>query len=85
MKATDSAVQGKANKPMLAVAWTTTYKGARVFTTTMGSAEDFLNEALRRLFVNAALWAVGREGQIPEKSDVRLVGEYQPTSFLLSY
>jgi type 1 glutamine amidotransferase len=85
MKATDNAVQGKVNDPMLPVAWTRTYKRARVFTTTMGSAEDFLNEALRRLFVNAALWAVGREGQIPEKSDVGLVGEYHPTSFLLSY
>jgi type 1 glutamine amidotransferase len=85
MKATDGAVQGKANEPMLPVAWTTTYKGARVFTTTMGSAEDFSNEALRRLFVNAALWAVGRDGQIPEKSDVELVGDYHPTSFLLSY
>jgi type 1 glutamine amidotransferase len=85
MKATDDAVQGKVNDPMLPVAWTTTYKGARVFTTTMGSAEDFANEALRRLFVNAALWAVGRDGQIPEKSDVELVGEYHPTSFLLSY
>ena len=74
MKDTDRAVAGKVNEPMLPVAWTTTYKGARVFTTTMGSAEDFLNEALRRLFVNAALWAVGREGGIPEKSDVRTGG-----------
>jgi type 1 glutamine amidotransferase len=85
MKESDSAVTGKANQPMLPVAWTSTYKQARVFTSTMGSAEDFSNEALRRLFVNAALWTVGREAQIPEKSDVRLVGEYRPTSFLLSY
>jgi type 1 glutamine amidotransferase len=85
MKETDRAVAGKANEPMLPVAWTNTYKGARVFTTTMGSAEDFSNEALRRLFVNAALWAVGLEAAIAEKSDVRMVGEYHPTSFLLSY
>jgi trehalose utilization protein len=85
MSQTDAAVQGKANEPMLPVAWTNTYNGARVFTATMGSAEDFSSEALRRLFVNAALWAVGREGQILEKSDVRMVGEYHPTSFLLSY
>jgi RNase P/RNase MRP subunit p29 len=85
MKETDGPVAGEANEPMLPVAWTRTYNGARVFTTTMGSAEDFSNEALRRLFVNAALWAVGREGQIPAKSDVRIVGEYRPTSFLLSY
>ena len=85
MKETDPAVAGKLNEPMMPVAWTNTYKKARVFTTTMGAAEDFESEALRRLFVNAALWAVGREALIPEKSDVRLVGDYHPTSFLLSY
>ena len=85
MKETDPAVAGKLNAPMMPIAWTNTYKNARVFTTTLGAAEDFENEAVRRLFVNAALWAVGREARIPEKSDVRLVGEYHPTSFLLSY
>jgi type 1 glutamine amidotransferase len=85
MHETDAAVPGKLNDPMMPVAWTNTYKGAHVFTSTMGAAEDFENEALRRLFVNAALWAVGRQAQIPAKSDVRLVGEYHPTSFLLSY
>jgi type 1 glutamine amidotransferase len=85
MKESDAAVTGKPNDPMMPVAWTNTYKGARVFVSTMGAAEDFENEALRRLFVNAAIWAVGREAQIPEKSDVRLVGGYAPTSFLLSY
>jgi type 1 glutamine amidotransferase len=85
MKESDGPVTGKANEPMRPVAWTATYKQARVFTTTLGSAEDFQNEALRRLFVNAALWAAGREGQIPKKTDVRIVGEYHPASFLLSY
>ena len=85
MNETDPAVPGKLNEPMMPIAWTNTYKNARVFATTLGAAEDFENEALRRLFVNAALWAVGREAQIPAKSDVRLVGEYRPTSFLLSY
>jgi type 1 glutamine amidotransferase len=85
MKRTDSAVEGKPNNPMMPVAWTNRYKKTRVFTTTMGAAEDFENEALRRLFVNAALWAVGRESRIPEKSNVKLVGDYHPTSFLLSY
>jgi len=85
MKESDPPVRGKLNEPMLPVAWTSDYHNARVFATTMGAAEDFENEALRRLFVNAAIWAVGREARIPEKSDVRLVGEYHPTSFLLSY
>ena len=41
MKATDNAVQGKLNEPMLPVAWTNTYKRARVFTTTMGVGGGF--------------------------------------------
>jgi len=36
---------------------------------------------LRRLLVNACYWALGRESQIPAKTDVRLVGEYTPTAF----
>src|SRR5260221_544045 len=67
--------------PMMPVAWIKTYKGARVFNTTMGASQDLLNEGLRRLLVNACYWAVGREGKIPAKSDVRLVGEYTPTAF----
>ena len=74
------------NDPMMPVAWTKTYKGesgkvGRVFTTTMGSANDLLAEGTRRMLVNAALWAVGLEGKIPEKSNVELVGEFQPTNF----
>jgi hypothetical protein len=69
------------NQPMMPVAWTRTYSGAngktgRVFTTTMGGAlagkADWESEGFRRLFVNAAYWAVGLEESIPAKSDVEL-------------
>jgi len=72
------------NEPMMPVAWTRTYTGpsgkpARVFTTTMGGAmaghRDWDNEALRRLLVNAAYWAVGLEAKIPDKADVAPLGE----------
>jgi hypothetical protein len=71
---------------MMPVAWTCGYTGsqgrkARVFTSTMGSADDLENEALRRLLVNAAYWAVGLENKIPPKADVDLVGEYHPHPF----
>ncbi|MGA7408990.1 MAG: ThuA domain-containing protein [Bryobacteraceae bacterium] len=87
MQPNDPAVVGKPNDPMLPVAWTNAYTGAlgkssRVFTTTMGSADDFLNEAFRRLLVNAAFWAIGLETRIPAKADVGLVGTYHPRSFL---
>jgi hypothetical protein len=71
------------NQPQMPVAWVKTYKGAsgkegRVFTTTMGGAmsgaRDWDSEGFRRLFVNAAYWCTGLEGQIPEKSNVDLVG-----------
>ena len=79
-------LEGKKNEPMMPVAWIKTYKAengktARVFATTMGAATDLSNEGMRRLLVNACYWAAGLEAQIPEKSDVDLVGEYKPTKF----
>jgi type 1 glutamine amidotransferase len=74
------------NDPMMPVAWTKTYsvvpgKVGRVFTTTMGASQDLLSEGLRRLLVNASYWALGMEDQIPAKSNVALVGKYEPTPF----
>jgi hypothetical protein len=79
-------VTGK-NDPMMPVAWTNSFttesgKTARIFTSTIGSADDLENEALRRLFVNATYWAVGMESQIPRKANVAFVGKYDPHSFL---
>lgn len=86
MKATDEAVKGKKNDPMMPVAWTRNYPGAngktaRVFTTTMGSSTDLESEGLRRLLVNASYWALAMENQIPERSVVDLVGAYKPRPF----
>lgn len=72
------------DKPLMPLAWTKTYTGeagkaSRVFTTTLGHAGDFENEGVRRLLVNGCYWALGMEDQIPEKSNVDLVGEYKPT------
>lgn len=83
----DPPVGGKVNYPMMPVAWTRHYTGeagktARVFTSTMGAADDLENESLRRLLVNATYWTVGLETKIPAQADVSLVGEYHPHSFL---
>jgi hypothetical protein len=48
----------------------------------MGAADDLLSEQLRRLLVNATLWAVGREQKISPKLNVDLVGDYHPHSYL---
>ena len=86
MKESDAAMEGEQNNPMMPVAWVKSYTGAagkkaRVFTTTMGAAEDFSNEAFRRMVVNACYWAVGLEKLIKPKYDVGLVGEFAPTHF----
>ncbi|ADB17236.1 signal peptide and transmembrane prediction [Pirellula staleyi DSM 6068] len=86
MKSDDPPVEGKVNDPMMPIAWTRSYKGesgkeSRVFTSTIGAATDLLSEGTRRLLVNASFWCVGLEDKIPEKSNVDLVGDYQPLPF----
>ena len=70
-------------KPPVPIAWTKTFTGtsgkpARVFTTTMGYGDDFKEEGVRRMFVNACYWCVGLDDKIPAKSDVTQVGTYSP-------
>jgi len=72
------------NKPMMPIAWTKSYqlpggKPGKSFCTTMGSATDFTNGALRRLIVNAAYDLL--EMKVPEKADVAIVGDYKPSAF----
>jgi hypothetical protein len=86
MKPTDPPVTGKPNQPLMPIAWTKSFTGqsgksARVFTTTMGASQDLQSEGLRRLLVNACYWALGMDDQIPEKSKVDIVGEFQPLPF----
>src|SRR5262249_14967036 len=68
MKPGDAALEGSKNDPMMPVAWTRIYNRAPTFTTTMGSAQDMLNEPFRRLLVNAAYWAMGMEARIDPRS-----------------
>jgi hypothetical protein len=86
MEPTDPPVKGEKNEVKMPIAWVKTYtskddKTGRVFTTTMGAAQDLSSEGLRRLLVNATYWAVGLEEQISEKSKVDLVGKYEPHPF----
>ncbi len=81
MKPTDKPVAGKKNDPMMPIAWTKSYKKARVFTTTMGSSQDLESEGYRRLLVNASYWCLGMEEKIPENAKVDLVGAFKPSRF----
>jgi len=77
------------DKSIMPVAWIRTIVNEngtkeRVFTTTMGAAIDLQNEDLRRLLVNASLWAVGLEKMIPPDGDVETLRPYQPSMFGLN-
>jgi hypothetical protein len=86
MNPDDPPLPGPKNDPMMPIAWVKTYTGAngqtaRVFTTTMGASQDLQNEGVRRLLVNATYWATGLENMLPAKSDVAIVGAYEPLPF----
>jgi type 1 glutamine amidotransferase len=71
------------DKKAIPIAWTKTHanpsgKAARVFTTTMGHGDAFKVEEFRRLIANGCYWALGMESQIDAKSNVDLVGSYEP-------
>jgi len=71
------------DKKPVPVAWIKTYTGtegkaSRVFTTTMGHADDLKSEGFRRLLVNACYWCMGMEEKIPARAKVDFVGEYKP-------
>ncbi len=77
----DAPVTDERNDPTMPIAWTRSYKGGRVFTTTMGAATDLLSEGVRRMLVNATYWCVGLEESITADADVSLVGDFEPTPF----
>jgi putative heme-binding domain-containing protein len=84
MNPTDAPVDGKKNDPMQPIVWSRLVKNEdgntnKVLTTTMGSADDLLNESLRRLVVNGVYWGLGLE--VPEKADVTIVDEYKPSFY----
>ena len=67
-----------------ACAWVREYKHSngktnKIFTTTMGSADDLTDENLRRLVINSVYYNLGLE--VPAKADATPVGAYQPTMF----
>lgn len=90
MKPTDSGTNATNDKgedlndPMMPIAWTKSYQvpggqTGRVFTSTIGAANDLLIEGTRRLLVNGAFWAL--DLPVPAKADVSLVGDYNPTVY----
>jgi type 1 glutamine amidotransferase len=92
LRSTDDEVAGKGpkgnkNNPIMPVAWTKTYKTpggktGKVFTSTLGASTDLTSEGTRRMFVNAAYWCVGLDGEIPTAgAKVDIVGKFEPTAY----
>jgi type 1 glutamine amidotransferase len=80
-KRSTDKVEQDVNTPMMPVAWTRLHtnesgKTNRVFCTTMGAANEFENEGLRRLVVNGVYWGLGLD--VPAKAPVDFVDEYKP-------
>lgn len=48
------------NQPVEPVAWTHSYKGARIFYTSLGHPKDFETEPFQQLVVNAIFWALNQ-------------------------
>lgn len=76
-------------KSLVPVAWTKTYQyepgspEGKVFTTTMGAAEDLESDDMRRLIINAAFWAMDAEDEISPDTSVDYPGSdgFHPTPF----
>ena len=76
----------KAKKSTMPLAWIKSYTGetgntCRIFNTTMGASVDLLSEGLRRLLVNGCYWCMEMEEQIPQRSKIDYVTDYNPTMF----
>jgi len=83
-KKTKAGAEQDVNTPMMPVAWVRVVKNDaggenKIFCTTMGAATDLASEGTRRIVVNAVFWGLGLE--VPEKAEVTLVGDYQPTMY----
>ena len=83
LKPTDPPVTDQRKDTRMPFAWFKTYtapsgKQGRSFATTAGASLDWLSEDLRRMMVNAMLSLTGHEKEIPDKTDVSFVDEFNP-------
>lgn len=75
------------NDPAMPLAWARELphpagRAQRVFYSSMGASQDFADASLQRLIVQACLWAVRREAQIPPQGvTLPVVLDFAPTPF----
>jgi type 1 glutamine amidotransferase len=73
-------------KPPMPSTWTREYAAKdgskhRVFHSTQGASQDFLDDNYRRLILNGALWTMGMEATIKPDMNISFVGPFQPRKF----
>jgi type 1 glutamine amidotransferase len=73
-------------KPPMPCTWTREYAAKdgskhRVFHSTQGASQDFLDDNYRRMILNGTLWAMGMEKEIKPDMDISFVGPFQPRKF----
>jgi len=87
MSPEDDPVEGERNSPLTPIIWVRELEiegsesKQRIACSTIGAAVDLESEGLRRAFVNACYWGARIEDRIPARSQVDLVGSYEPTMF----
>jgi type 1 glutamine amidotransferase len=54
------------NFPPEPVTWTHSYKGTRIFYTSLGHPKDFENASFRQMLVNAIYWTLNRSISLPK-------------------
>jgi hypothetical protein len=82
----DPAAEADPNKPPMPSTWTRSYAAKdgtkhRVFHSTQGASQDFLDDNYRRMVLNGVLWAIGMEKEIKADLDFSFVGPYNPNKF----
>ena len=82
----DPTAEADPNKPPMPSTWTRSYAAKdgtkhRVFHSTQGASQDFLDDNYRRLVLNGVLWAIGMEKEIKADLDFSFVGPYNPSKF----
>ena len=78
------------NKKPLPIGWTKTWLGnhdreSKIFHFTMGSAEDFENEGVRRVVVNSVYWGLNMVEQISPDRSVEPTTPYHPRKAGFNY
>jgi hypothetical protein len=82
----DPTSEADPKKPPMPCTWTRSYAAKdgmkhRVFHSTQGASQDFLDDNYRRMILNGVLWAIGLEKEIKADLDISFVGPFNPSSF----